>query len=74
MVSFIIPQKLIIMENSSQIQEQQAQIALSDDEQEINYWSTEFGIEKEELLAVAKRGGTFAEAVEAYVMHLSFTV
>lgn len=62
------------MENSSQLQEQQAQINSSDDEQEINYWSKEFGIAKEELLAVVKHGGTFAAAVEAYVMHLTFTV
>ncbi len=62
------------MENSNQFQEEQRNSRLSDDEQELNYWSEEFGIAKEELLAVVKRGGTFTAAVEAYVMRLKFAV
>jgi Protein of unknown function (DUF3606) len=62
------------MENPNQFQEQQNNANLSDDEQEINYWSKEFGIAKEELLAVVKHGGTFAAAVEAYVMKLKFAL
>jgi hypothetical protein len=62
------------MESSNQSQEQQSNSRLSDDEQELNYWSEEFGIAKEELLAVLKHGGTFAAAVEAYVMKLKFAV
>ncbi|MHB8207974.1 DUF3606 domain-containing protein [Mucilaginibacter sp.] len=63
------------MENPNQFQEQQNNAELSDDDQqEINYWSKEFGIAKEELLAVVKHGGTFAAAVEAYVMKLKFAL
>ncbi|WP_158996326.1 DUF3606 domain-containing protein [Mucilaginibacter sp. L196] len=62
------------MESSNQFQEQQSNSHLSDDEQELNYWSEEFGIAKEELLAVLKHGGTVAAAVEAYVMKLKFAV
>jgi hypothetical protein len=62
------------MENPNQFQEHQNNANLSDDEQEINYWSKEFGIAKEELQAVVKHGGTFAAAVEAYVMKLKFAL
>jgi hypothetical protein len=58
------------MEN--QKQELQSNIKASNDEQELNYWSNKFGIAKEELLAVVKRGGTFAAAVENYVKTVKF--
>ena len=62
------------MENQLQNQEQQVHVNSFDDEQELNYWSKEFGIAREELLAVVKRGGTFAAAVEQYVQTLKFAM
>lgn len=61
------------MENPSQNQEQQSNLITSDDDLELNYWSKEFGIAKDELLAFVKHGGTFAAAVENYVQRLLFT-
>ncbi len=61
------------MENNTQIQEQQSNVSTAE-EQELNYWSKEFGIAKEELLAFVKHGGTFAKAVENYVQHLQFSL
>jgi hypothetical protein len=46
----------------------------TDDNRELNYWSNEFGIAKEELLAVIKRGGSFASAVEKHVRMGNFAV
>ncbi|WP_183572888.1 DUF3606 domain-containing protein [Mucilaginibacter sp. X5P1] len=57
------------MEN--QTQEQLVSIG---DDQELNYWSKEFGIAKEELIAVFKQGGTFASAVENYVKTLQYSL
>lgn len=37
------------------------------DDQELNYWSNKFGIGRDELIEVVKRGGTFAKAVENFV-------
>jgi len=50
------------------------QLLNNQDDQDINYWSTEFGIAKEELLAVFKKGGTFASAVEDYVKNLHYSL
>jgi hypothetical protein len=61
------------MEQQTQIQEQQSNVSTAD-ELELNYWSKEFGIAKEELLAFVKHGGTFAKAVENYVQHLQFSL
>jgi len=43
-----------------------------EDIQELDYWSNEFGVSKNELLEVVKKGGTPAEAVEKYVKKLTF--
>ena len=50
------------------------QLLNNQDDHDINYWSTEFGIAKEELLAVFKKGGTFASAVEDYVKNLHYSL
>jgi hypothetical protein len=62
------------MENLNHPQEQQSNVIIADDDLELNYWSKEFGIAKEELLAFVKHGGTFAAAVENYVKRLQFAV
>lgn len=62
------------MENLVQTQEQQSNVNVSADDQELNYWSKEFGIAKEELLEFVKRGGTFAAAVENYVKNLKYAL
>jgi hypothetical protein len=43
-------------------------------DQELEYWSKEFGISKDELIAAVKSGKTPAEAVEKYVQELEFAV
>ncbi len=43
------------------------------EEFEIDYWSKEFGISKDELKEAAKAGKTPAEAVEKYVQKLELT-
>jgi hypothetical protein len=63
-----------IMENQSQTAAPQTQWIGTEEEQELNYWSNKFGIAKEELLAVVKRGGTFAAAVENYVKRATLAV
>ena len=45
---------------------------IAGDDQDFNYWSNKFGIEKSDLIAMVKRGGTFSEAVEKYVKSLKF--
>lgn len=62
------------MENLIQNQEQQSNVNEINDDQELNYWSKEFGIAREELLEFVKRGGTFAAAVENYVQHLKYAL
>ncbi|SDS85103.1 Protein of unknown function [Mucilaginibacter mallensis] len=57
------------MENQTQ-----DKIISTGDDQELNYWSKEFGIAKEELIAVFKQGGTFASAVENYVKNLQYSL
>ncbi|MDB4904221.1 MAG: hypothetical protein JWQ63_3502 [Mucilaginibacter sp.] len=41
---------------------------------DLEYWSNEFGISKDELIAAVKSGKTPAEAVEKYVQELEFAV
>ena len=57
------------MENQPQIQQADIDLktAVIEDDQETSYWSNEFGIAKEELIAVIKRGGTLSAAIENYV-------
>ncbi len=62
------------MENQSPIAKQDVKLNSAEDDQEMNYWSNKFGIAKEELLAVVKRGGTFAAAVENYVKKATLAV
>jgi hypothetical protein len=57
------------MENQTQ-----NQVVNTSEEQDLNYWSKEFGIAKEELIAVLKQGGTFASAVENYVKKLQYSL
>jgi hypothetical protein len=40
-------------------------------DQELEYWSKEFGISKDELKAAVKSGKTVAEAVEKYVKEVA---
>jgi len=62
------------MENQVQTQLPENRNIIIEDQQDLSYWSNEFGIAKEELIAVVKRGGTFAEAVENYVKTLKFAL
>jgi len=62
------------MENQVQTQLPVSRNIFTEDEQDLSYWSNEFGIAKEELMEVVKRGGTFAEAVENYVKTLKFAL
>jgi hypothetical protein len=62
------------MENQLQNPEQQKNNNIADDDQSLNYWSKEFGIAKEELLEVVRRGGTFAAAVENYVKRMEIAL
>ena len=43
------------------------------DDNELDYWSNEFGISKEELMEAVKAGATTTEAVEEYVKKVEFT-
>ncbi len=44
------------------------------DDQELTYWSNEFGIGKDEIIAVVQQGGTITEAVEKYVKRMKFAL
>jgi hypothetical protein len=44
-----------------------------EEEFELDYWSNEFGISKDELLKAVKAGKTSTEAVEKYVQELELT-
>jgi hypothetical protein len=44
------------------------------EDQELDYWSNEFGISKDELKEAAKAGETSTEAVEKYVKRIPLTV
>jgi uncharacterized protein DUF3606 len=62
------------MENTSQTRRPDNKKIGADEENELDYWSNEFGISKDELLKVVKAGGTSAEAVEKYVKKVKFAV
>lgn len=55
------------MENKLQNEAPVSKSTDAADDQELNYWSNKFGIGRDELIEVVKRGGTFAKAVENYV-------
>ncbi|HEY8782466.1 MAG TPA: DUF3606 domain-containing protein [Mucilaginibacter sp.] len=61
------------MENKSQIEtpDNKRTGVEKDQELELDYWSNEFGISKDELMEVVKAGGTSAQAVEQYVKKIS---
>ena len=58
------------MENPKQITGQPKDIELTASDQEINYWSNEFGIATEELLSMFNHGLTITAAVQSYVMNM----
>ena len=62
------------MENQVQEQLPVSSQNISADEQELNYWSKEFGIAKEEMISAFKHGGTIASAVENYVKTLQYSL
>ena len=62
------------MENHTQTTMPDNQITGVADEQELKYWTNEFGISRDELIKAAKAGKTLAEAVEKYVQKLQFAV
>ncbi|MDB4925368.1 DUF3606 domain-containing protein [Mucilaginibacter sp.] len=45
----------------------------TEEEFELDYWSNEFGISKDELVKAVKSGKTSTEAVEKYVKELQLT-
>jgi len=60
------------MENKSKIELPDNKIIGTEDDQDLEYWSNEFGISKGELQAAIKAGKTPAKAVEKYVKELAF--
>ena len=60
------------METQSQAVTPENPIIGREDIQELDYWTNEFGISKNEILEVVKKGHTPAEAVEQYVKKLTF--
>jgi len=47
-------------------------IPFAREDQELDYWSKEFGISSKELEETVNAGGTFTEAVEKYVKKIQF--
>ncbi|WP_299498417.1 DUF3606 domain-containing protein [Mucilaginibacter sp.] len=45
----------------------------TEEEFELDYWSNEFGISKDELIKAVKSGKTSTETVEKYVKELQLT-
>ena len=62
------------MDNHSQNTQPETKVTTAEEAQDLNYWSDKFGIAKEELIEVVKRGGTFATAVENFVKKVEFAV
>jgi hypothetical protein len=60
------------MSNKSQNKRPDSQIAGTKADQELEYWTKEFGISKDELKAAVKAGKTPAEAVEEYIKEVKF--
>jgi hypothetical protein len=64
-----------IMETRSQIEMPENKTIISvEEDRELNYWSNKFGIAKDELRDVIRRGGTFTEAIEKYLQKITFAV
>jgi hypothetical protein len=55
------------MSDKSQNKLPDSQTAGTEADQELEYWTKEFGISKDELKAAIKAGKTPAEAVEEYI-------
>ena len=62
------------METNFQNEKPETKVTAVEEAQDLNYWSDKFGIAKEELIEVVKRGGTFATAVENFVKKTEFAV
>ena len=61
------------MENQVQTIVPNRQFIIREDDQELDYWSKEFGISKEELTENVNAGGTSTQAVEKYVQRVQFS-
>ena len=61
------------MENLQQAQVTDYQQIPAEEQQNLAYWSREFGISMDELIAAVKAGLSSSQAVENYVKHLQFT-
>jgi hypothetical protein len=60
------------MSDKSQNKLPESQKAGTKADQELEYWTKEFGISKNELKAAVKAGKTPAEAVEEYIKEVKF--
>jgi hypothetical protein len=61
------------METLQQAQVTDYQGIPAEEQQNLVYWSREFGISMDELIAAVKAGLSSSQAVENYVKHLQFT-
>jgi hypothetical protein len=61
------------MENLQQAQVTEYREIPAEEQQNLVYWSREFGISMDELVAAVKAGLSSSQAVENYVKHLQFT-
>ena len=61
------------MENLQQAQTADYQQISNEKEQELDYWSREFGISKDELTEAVKAGGSSTGAIEKYVKRVQLT-
>ena len=62
--------KASVMKNVSQTRIPEYKRPLVEQDQEVDYWSKEFGISKDELKDAAKSGLTPTEAVAKYVKRI----
>jgi len=60
------------MENKSETTMPDNKIVGLEDDNDLDYWSNEFGISKDELTEAVKAGRTSTEAVEKYVQKIEF--
>jgi hypothetical protein len=63
-----------MMDNKLQMELPENKKPVATEDQELDYWSEEFGISREELEETVKAGGTSTEAVEKYVKRVKFFV
>lgn len=61
------------MENTLQIELPNHNGIIAGDDMGMDYWSKEFGISKDELMATVKAGGTSTEALEKYIKEINFS-